>query len=75
MSRDLRAFSRQTNRRLLLGFFIILFVVGDGLIWYFYGQASAMLGLVCLVAGIAPLLLIGLILRGLEIFVNRVREE
>jgi hypothetical protein len=58
MSRDLRHHAAQTNRRLILGGIAILFVVGDGLIYIFYGQRAALLGLVCLVAGLAPLVLI-----------------
>lgn len=35
--RDLREYSKQTNIRLALGAFILLFVVGVGLIWLIYG--------------------------------------
>jgi hypothetical protein len=62
MSRDLRRYARQTNLRLVIGFFMILFLVGDGLIWFFYGREPALFGFLCLVAGSAPLLLIALAL-------------
>jgi hypothetical protein len=75
MTRDLRRYSRQTNIRLLGGFLLILFMVGDALIWYFYGREAAILGLLCLAAGTAPLILIALILWGIENFVNRARDE
>ena len=75
MSRDLRRYHRQTNRRLLIGFFLILFILGDGLIWYFYGREPALFGLFCLVAGTAPILLIYLILLWIERFVERSRER
>ena len=75
MTRDLRRYARQTNTRLVIGFFLILFFVGDGLIWYFYGRASALFGLFCLLAGSAPLVLIGLILWGMDKFVQRANEE
>jgi hypothetical protein len=58
MSRDLRKYARQTNLRLILGFLIILFFVGDGLIYIFYGRNAAVLGLVCLLAGLTPVILI-----------------
>ena len=58
MSRDLRRHAAQTNRRLVVGGILILFVVGDGLIYVFYGEKAALLGLVCMVAGLAPLVLI-----------------
>ncbi|MBU1661683.1 MAG: hypothetical protein KKD28_09445, partial [Chloroflexi bacterium] len=65
MSKDLRRYARQTNIHLLAGFLLILFLVGDGLIYYLYGQGAAEMGLVCLFAGVAPLVLIGLILCGM----------
>jgi hypothetical protein len=75
MSRDLRKYARQTNIRLLAGFLLLLFVVGDGLIYAFYGKESAILGVLCLVAGTTPLVLIVLVLWGLEKFSERWREE
>jgi len=58
MSRDLRQYARQTNIRLIAGFLLVLFIVGDGLIYLFYGRNAALMGLVCLVAGITPVILI-----------------
>lgn len=58
MSRDLRKYARQTNFRLVAGFLLVLFIVGDGLIYLFYGRNAALMGLVCLVAGITPVILI-----------------
>jgi hypothetical protein len=65
MARDLRRYARQTNTRLILGGLLLLFVVGDGLIYLFWGREAAMLGLLCLIAGLAPILLVWLILVGL----------
>jgi hypothetical protein len=58
MSRDLRRYARQTNFRLIAGFTILLFIVGDGLIYFFYGQGAALMGLLCLVGVSLPLALI-----------------
>jgi len=58
LSRDLRKYTKQTNTRLLIGAFILLFVVGVGLIWLFYGQAAGGMALVCLLAALLPVLLI-----------------
>ena len=60
--RDLRKYARQTNTRLLVGFLLLLFLVGDGLIYVFYGKEAALMGGVCLLAGLTPLLLIWLAL-------------
>lgn len=58
MGRDLRHYARQTNLRLIIGFILLLFVVGDGLIYIFYGRNAALMGLLCLLAGLSPLVLI-----------------
>jgi hypothetical protein len=75
VGRDLRRYARQTNVRLFIGFFLILFLLGDGLIWHFYGLAPALFGLLCLVGGTAPLILIALILWGMDLIVKRARDE
>ena len=75
MTRDLRAYARQTNVQLLAGFIILLFLIGDGLIYVFYGRESAIMGVICLAAGVAPLLIIFLVLRGMEWIVERANRE
>ncbi len=64
--RDLRQYSKQTNIRLALGAFILLFVVGVGLIWLIYGENAAGLALTCLLAALAPVILILAIFVGIE---------
>ena len=75
MSRDLRRYAGQTNARLLAGFILILFLIGDGLIYWIYGRQAAIMGLVCLVAGLAPLVLIALVLWLMEWVVKRANQE
>ena len=52
--RDLRKYAKQTNVRLIAGALLLLFVVGDGLIYFAYGSGAALMGLLCLLAGLAP---------------------
>ncbi len=59
MNRDLRRYAKQTNLHLLLGFILVLFLIGDGLIFLFYGRNAALMGLICLVGAFVP---VGLIL-------------
>lgn len=66
MSRDLRLYARQTTTRLILGALLLIFVLGDGLIYLLYGRPAALMGLVCLFAGLSPLLLIWLALLGID---------
>jgi hypothetical protein len=58
MKRNLRDYARQTDRRLIIGALLLMFIVGGGLIWYFYGAGGASLGVLCLIAGLTPILLI-----------------
>lgn len=59
---DLKKYDNQTISRLIIGGVIILFLVGDGLIYLVYGREAAMMGLLCLVGGLVPAgLIIGVI--------------
>lgn len=71
MVSDLRKYASQTNIRLVAGFTLILFVIGDGLIWLIYGREAAILGFVCLLAGLFPPVLIALVLWAMDTFVKR----
>jgi len=57
MARDLRKYASQTNFRLVVGGLLLLFIIGDGLIYYFYGKGAAVLGLFCILAGMVPVVL------------------
>ena len=75
MTRDLRAYARQTSTRLWIGLILLLFLVGDGLIFLIYGKGPALMGLLCLVGGTTPLLLIALIFWFMDWIVKRAKEE
>ena len=75
MTRDLRKYARNTNIRLFVGFIILLFTVGGSLIYMIYGVEGTIMGLICLLAGLAPFVLIALILWGMEWIVKRANEE
>ena len=75
MSRDLRKYTRQTSFRLIVGGILVLFIVGDGLIYFIYGPGAAISGLLCLGAGLLPVLLIVLILWVMELVVKKTNKE
>jgi len=75
MSRDLRKYASQTNLRLIAGGILLIFVIGIGLIYLFYGQGAALTGLLCLVVGLIPLVLIWLMFWILEVITKRVKSE
>jgi len=75
MGHDLRRYARQTNIRLFAGFLLILFLVGDGLIYAFYGPGAAVLGLTCMLVGLAPLVLVWLAFVVIELVVKRANRD
>ncbi|GAP06668.1 hypothetical protein ATHL_01524 [Anaerolinea thermolimosa] len=75
MKRDLRDYARQTTIRLLIGGILLLFIVGDGLVYWIYGPSAALAGLLCLGAGLFPVLLIFLVLSFLDWIVKRANRE
>ena len=72
MGRDLRKYAGQTNVRLVAGGILLLFIIGDGLIYLFLGRGAAVMGFTCLLLGLAPLVLIWLVLWLIEVVVRRV---
>ena len=75
MGKDLRRYASQTNVRLFVGFIVLLFLVGDGLIWLIFGREAAIMGFICLLAGLVPLFLIWLVFLGLDVLVQRHRDS
>ncbi len=75
MSRDLRKYASETNIRLIIGGLFLVFVVGIGLIYVFYGQGAALSGLLCLIVGFIPLILIWLMFFILDIITKRAKKE
>jgi len=74
-SRDLRKYASQTTARLIIGGVLVLFIVGDGLIYLIYGPGAAVTGLLCLAAGVVPIALIFLVLALMDWVVKRANRE
>ena len=75
MSRDLRKFSRNTNVRLAIGFVVLLLVVGDGLIYLIYGPSAAFMGVLCILGGLAPIVLIAGLMFIIDQVVKKANDE
>jgi multisubunit Na+/H+ antiporter MnhB subunit len=73
--KDLREYAKQTNVRLVLGAFVLLFVVGVALIWLIYGEGAAGLGFTCLLAALFPVILILFVFIGIEWIVKHARPK
>lgn len=73
--RDLRKYTKETNVRLVLGAFILLLVVGVGLIWLIYGPGAAGMGLTCLLAALMPVILILSVFLFIDWILSRARPK
>ena len=73
--KDLREYSKETNVRLALGAFILLFVIGVGLIWVIYGGNAAGMAFTCLLAALFPVILILGIFLGIEWILKHARPK
>ena len=69
--RDLRKYARQTTFRLITGGLILIFIVGIGLIYVFYGPSAAVSGILCMLAGLSPLIFIALAFWFIDIILKR----
>jgi hypothetical protein len=75
MTRDLRKYMKDTNVRLVVGALLLLFFIGDGLIWIIYGFGAAMLGLLCMLGAFVPIGLILLLLNLSDWIVKRANRD
>ena len=75
MGRDLRKYAKQTNIRLIVGGLALLIIVGLGLILFFYGPQAALSGMLCILVGLIPLILIWILFFILEIITKRAQDR
>jgi len=75
VTRDLRKYAKQTNVRLGVGAFLLLFVIGIALIYVIYGAGAAMMGFLCLLGALVPVVLIFLFLALLDWIQKRANSD
>jgi multisubunit Na+/H+ antiporter MnhB subunit len=75
VKRDLREYAKQTDRRLVVGAILILFLAGGGLIWWFYGTGAAGLALTCMLGGVSIVALIVLIFYAIDKILKSARPK
>jgi hypothetical protein len=73
--RDLQKYARQTNVRLIVGALLLVFLVGDGLIYLMYGTGAAVMGFLCLLGGLVPIILIVAFLALMDWIVKRANSK
>ncbi len=73
--RDLRSYQKSTIFRLIVGGLLIVFIVGDGLIYLIYGLQAALSGLLCIGGGMLPIILITGFLWVIERVVKNANRE
>jgi membrane protein YdbS with pleckstrin-like domain len=57
-----RRYQRGQDVRLLVGFVVLLYVVGGALVWYFYGLPGTILGFSCVTVFIVVMVLLYLLI-------------
>jgi uncharacterized SAM-binding protein YcdF (DUF218 family) len=75
LTRDLRDYAKQTNVRLGVGAALLLLIVGIGLIWWIYGPGAAMMGFLCVLGALVPIVLIVLSLQILDWIQKRANRD
>lgn len=75
LRRDLRQYAGQTKTRLIAGALLLLFLVGDGLIYIIYGRNAALMGLVCIVGGLIPVIFVILVFYLFDWIVRRANRD
>jgi len=73
--RDLRQYARSSQFRYVIGFILLLLIVGLGLIAWLYGPGAMGMGLLCLLGMIIPVLVVALLMEGIGWIVRRARED
>ncbi len=63
---DMRAYRRQTERRLVVAIVLMLVLVGSVIIGLVYGWTSVFTGLLCLLPGAGTFILLWALLTGIE---------
>lgn len=69
--RDLRSYARSTTARLIVGGLVLVFLIGDGLVYLVYGSQAAVTAVICTGLGLAPVALIWIFLLALEWLARR----
>jgi len=72
---DPRRYARSQEVQLVAGFFVLLYLVGGALIWWFYGGPAAVLGITCITGGLIFFLLIYLLFSLIGWWANRTLDE
>ncbi len=75
MSRDLRKYAKATNIQLVIGAFLLLIIVGLGLVWLFFGINAAGMGFLCILAGLTPIILILLLFLAADWILKRATRK
>lgn len=73
--RDIRTYARSTQLRLVVGFFLLLLFIGNGLIWFFYGDGAVRFALICTLLALSPAVFIAGALWIMEKLVRSTKVE
>jgi threonine/homoserine/homoserine lactone efflux protein len=75
MKRDLRKYSQQTIIRMVIWGILLIFIIGNLMIYIFFGQPAFLTGITCMLAGLLPLGAIYLVFLGLDYFLKKYNQK
>jgi threonine/homoserine/homoserine lactone efflux protein len=75
MKQDLRKYSQQTIIRMVIGGILFIFIIGNLLIYIFFGQQALWTGISCMLSGLLPLGAIYLVFLALDYFLKKYNQK
>ena len=75
MKQDLRKYSQQTIKRVVIWGILLIFIIGNLMIFIFYGRQALLTGITCMLSGLLPLGAIYLVFLGLDYFLKKYHQR
>ncbi len=75
MKQDLRKYSQQTIKRTVIWGILLIFIVGNLMIYIFFGQQALVTGITCMLSGMLPLVAIYLVFLALDFFLKKYNQR
>ena len=75
MKQDLRKYSQQTIKRMVIWGILFIFIIGNLMIYIIYGQQAILTGITCMLSGLLPLGAIYLVFLALDYFLKKYNQR
>jgi|GEM_PF-962491 len=75
MKQDLRKYSQQTIKRMVIWGILFILIIGNLMIYIIYGQQAMLTGVTCMLSGLLPLGAIYLVFLALDLFLKKYHQR